>query len=337
MTIDEIPNKNYFPARSGFKPAWLILHSTAGGTSAQAIANYFKSTESTSEPVSSHYVIGQDGTIVQCVKEEDGAWANGYLSPGHDVWWNESINPNLTTISIEHCKPSTDNSDQLTPVQKAASFQLIKEICQRHGIPMRSADTSGGITGHYSLDPVNRRDCPGPYPWSELWTFLQGEKGMDTIPAGWHDDGTTLIAPNGHKIVDGFRAHILASDWDATNEPLENECHVPQLSLGNTSLGGGQRQTFRDTMLYWTPSTNVQKLFVGEELLSCYRIVAGLQGLIARQQADLQKSYDTAPVVTAVKSPVNTDDLVAAVNKLIDVCDPIKTAAQKVLADIGKV
>ena len=170
-----IPNSNCFPGRNGLKPSYIILHGTAGGTSAQAIANYFASTQGGGSPVSSHYVIGQDGTIVQCVSEADGAWANGAFSAGHDAFWDESINPNLITVSIEHCKPSSDNSDALTDAQRASSLKLVQDICDRWGIPKQPADANGGITGHFSMDPINRRNCPGLYPWSELWDALKGE------------------------------------------------------------------------------------------------------------------------------------------------------------------
>lgn len=167
-----MPNANSFSGRNGVRPQWVILHGTAGGSSAQNIATYFASTQGGPNPVSSHYVIGQDGTVVQCVAESDGAWANGYISTGHDAWWSDAVNPNNQTISIEHVKSSLDNSDALTPAQQAASFKLIHDICQRWQIPMRRADASGGITGHYSLDPVNRSDCPGPYNWNALWAYL---------------------------------------------------------------------------------------------------------------------------------------------------------------------
>ncbi|HLI87081.1 MAG TPA: peptidoglycan recognition family protein [Ktedonobacteraceae bacterium] len=174
-----IPSPNCWTGRYGHTPGWIILHGTAGGSSAQAIANWFAQS---SAQVSTHYVIGQDGQIVQCVLEKDSAWGNGVISgpPGksgdgvhHDPWWDSGINPNLLTISIEHVKPHTDNSDNLTTAQKEASFKLVRDICKRHNIPMRYADANGGITGHYSMDPVNRSHCPGPYPWDELWTFLQ--------------------------------------------------------------------------------------------------------------------------------------------------------------------
>jgi N-acetylmuramoyl-L-alanine amidase len=176
-----VPNGNAFVGRDGLKPRYVILHGTAGGTSAQAIANYFASTQGGNNPVSATYVIGTDGTIVQCNSEADGAWANGVFSNGHDSWWDTQVNPNNITISIEHCKASSDNSDALTQPQQAASFKLIHDICQRWNIPMRLADADGGITGHFSIDPVNRSRCPGTYPWDELWAFLKGAGGTETM------------------------------------------------------------------------------------------------------------------------------------------------------------
>ena len=143
-----IPNNNFFPNRIEpvsklqCAPQWVILHGTAGGTSAQAIAQYFQTVQA-----SAHYIVGPDGTIVQCNDEKDGAWANGGITgpPGvsgdgvhHDPWWDTTpfTNPNVRTIAIEHVKASTDNSDQLTDAQKQAAFQLVADICQRWYIPM---------------------------------------------------------------------------------------------------------------------------------------------------------------------------------------------------------
>ena len=162
-----LPSNNYFPTRAGHSPRWIIIHGTAGFDSAEEVGYYFQKAD-----VSTHYTIGRDGTIVQSVLEQDGAWGNGGVTEGHDPWWSRSLNPNHVTISIEHVKPSRDNSDELTEIQKEVSFHLIQRICIRHHIPMRAADGSGGITGHCSMDPVHRSFCPGPYPWDELFAFL---------------------------------------------------------------------------------------------------------------------------------------------------------------------
>lgn len=55
-----------------------------------------------------------------------------------------------------------------------------------------------------------------------LWTLTK-EGPMSGIPAGWHDDGSILTAPNGHRVVRGFRDHILAADWPAALQPVNEE------------------------------------------------------------------------------------------------------------------
>jgi hypothetical protein len=62
---------------------------------------------------------------------------------------------------------------------------------------------------------------------------------MAGIPAGWHDDGTTLTAPNGHKVVLGFRQYILNNYWDPQNQPLEDEDGRNPLEESNPALGAG--------------------------------------------------------------------------------------------------
>jgi hypothetical protein len=44
-----IPNRNYFPSRTGQTPRYVIVHGTAGGTDAAAIARYFQSKVATTQ------------------------------------------------------------------------------------------------------------------------------------------------------------------------------------------------------------------------------------------------------------------------------------------------
>ncbi|CAG7815927.1 unnamed protein product [Allacma fusca] len=170
-----MPSPHHYSGRNGYAPKWLILHGTAGGSSAENIARWFQNPDS---QVAAHYVIGQDGKVVQCVDESSGAWANGRIESGADSWW--SVNPNYVTISIEHVKPKTDNSDAITPAQKTASFNLVRNIISRYpAIRKAWANSAGGITGHFSISPISRERCPGPYPWEELFAFLNGGSGGD--------------------------------------------------------------------------------------------------------------------------------------------------------------
>jgi hypothetical protein len=87
------------------------------------------------------------------------------------------------------------------------------------------------------------------------------------IPAGWQDDGITLSAPNGHKVVRGFREYILTHAWHPENVPLQEEAGRAPLEESNSSLGDGTQQVFNWAMLEWTPSRGVFIAWIGRELL----------------------------------------------------------------------
>ncbi len=154
----------HWNGREGHTPRWIVLHSTSGG----GAASWFQNPQA---QVSTNYVIEKDGTIINCVDELDAAYGNGPLEPGHAAFWDTiGCNPNLVTISIEHSK-AEGNQENLTEAQKAASFYLIQSLCKRWNIPLQAANEHGGIAPHSSLEPVNRKMCPGPYPWQELFAL----------------------------------------------------------------------------------------------------------------------------------------------------------------------
>lgn len=275
----QLLNKNAYSKREGHTPVAIIIHGTASGgwTNAVNVAGYFASTEGTDNPVSAHYIIDKDGTVVRCNDLGDGAWANGILEAGHDPIWDTllhpQINPNNVTISIEHVKFDKFNADQITNAQKHASFQLVAALCETFSIPPLMLDATGGITGHFSISPQSRTDCPSFYPFQELISFLQGEVIM--IPKGWQDDGTTLTAPNGHTVIQGFRDFLLHHAWDADNWPLEEEHEQTPLELSNPDLGNGTQQVFRWAVLEWRPVDNrVFVGWIGQELLKLRTLLA---------------------------------------------------------------
>lgn len=311
LNIQSVLSPNCFNGRDGYKPSWVILHGTAGGSSALNIANFFSDPAS---QVSSNYVVGLAGEIIRCVDESDGAWGNGPISgpPGvggdgihHDSWWDTAApNPNYVTISIEHVKLHDDNSDTLTPAQQASSFALILDICKRNGIPMRAADASGGITGHFSMDPVSRSRCPGTYPWAALWAYLGGT-GMN-LPTGWSDDGTTLkYGP--YVVVRGFRDHVLAGlqdgSWRADDIPYENEHAANPLEYSNPVLKPGTKQRCRYTTLEWNNDKGVFVAYTGPELIKLEQLVVQQAAQIASMSKPAniaQVSQSLATIETAV-------------------------------------
>src|SRR2546430_14363601 len=76
VEIDCLENSS---PRNGHKIKYIVQHGTAGGRRAENIANFYKRTIGGGNPVSTHFVIGQDGQIVQCVPQSLEAWADGIL------------------------------------------------------------------------------------------------------------------------------------------------------------------------------------------------------------------------------------------------------------------
>jgi hypothetical protein len=178
----------------------IVVHGTAccQGMTAQDWAHTFANDEV--EQKSSHFIIGKDGTVVQCVSLRDGAGANDtrQRQAGYDTFWDGTPvdNLNLVTVSIEHVKWDDNNADELTPAQKQASFRLIKWLCDTLHIP------ASHIKTHASIAPKDRADCPGPYPWTELYQFLgEGEDDMLQISDPFAAAHFTQIAPNRWRCV----------------------------------------------------------------------------------------------------------------------------------------
>lgn len=270
----------------------IVIHKTASGNTAQAIAQYFINA---SIGPSVHYVIGLDGTIVQCVPEAMGAGGNGILEAGHDPFWDQfgRVNLNTVTLSIEHVDPSPSNSTPCPQAQIDASFKLVLHLAQKYHI------APDHIKPHSSLEPINRARCPGNYPFAELLAYVQkGGKTMG-VPQGWSDDGHTLTAPNGHRVILGFRDHVLnVPSWDADNQPLDEEYHTNQVLLHDTSIGAGQVQLFRDTMLWYTPTQSVvQEPCLGLEIKAAYDLISTLQPTSASQPP-----IDAAQAIAALRA-----------------------------------
>jgi N-acetyl-anhydromuramyl-L-alanine amidase AmpD len=178
----------------GYTVKYICLHGTGWPASLDYwIANY--------KTAGVTYMIGKDGRVVQFVREHDMHWGNGKIETGAEAFWYEwktsnpaamtipgVVNPNLTTISIEHEKWSKTNAESLTPAQSKASFDLCRHLAGKYNIPLRRArGMDGGFVPHSSMEPVSRSYCPGPYPWEEMFDHI----------LGWKDDGEHLAAPNG--------------------------------------------------------------------------------------------------------------------------------------------
>src|SRR5258707_819902 len=124
--------------------------------------------------------------------------------------------------------------------------------------------------------------------------YGQWTQGGTMVPANWKDDGTTLTAPNGVKVVHGFRDYVLAHNWDPGNIPLAAEFGTSLLESSNPSLGGGTQQLFNWPMFVWNAARCVffecgvrELAFCRQQVQSKATQIQQLDAQIAQLKAEL--------------------------------------------------
>ena len=156
------PNVNSGPQKKLKKVKGIVIHYTANpGSEAEANRNYFESRkdeeDSAENKVSSHFVIGLDGMVIQCIPLDEIAYAS-----------NER---NKDTISIECCHP--DKSGKFTKETYESLISLCAWLCDEYEIEKKN------IIRHYD---VTGKMCPLYYvkkeeKWNELkdsvWNLLK--------------------------------------------------------------------------------------------------------------------------------------------------------------------
>ena len=159
--------KNFFANRLGFTVKAVCLHIAAGPM--QKVFPTFNQPGA----ASAHFCVGKDGSIEQYVSIDDAAWGNG-LYWQNEQWftgkclcllvknpsWSgleRGVNPNLTTISIEH---EGQPDDSWTDAMFAANNRLLQWIATETGLIYVAHRT---LIGHFEIDPLERPNCPGPH------------------------------------------------------------------------------------------------------------------------------------------------------------------------------
>jgi N-acetylmuramoyl-L-alanine amidase len=151
------------------KPNYVMIHHTAQNSTDQTIKTF--QLERTA--VSSHYVVGRDGKIVQMVND----YVRGHHA-GAGRWGNDT-DLNSSSIGIE-----MDNNGLTDPwpqIQIDALLQLLKVLKETHKIPQAN------FIGHADYAPTRKND-PKNFPWKKLAENGFGfwyEEELETPPANF--------------------------------------------------------------------------------------------------------------------------------------------------------
>lgn len=142
------------------KPNYVMIHHTAQDSVAQTIKTFHNE----SVGVSSHYVIGRDGKVVQMLND---------LYRGHHAGagkWGNDTDLNSSSIGIELDNNGT--TDPWTDVQIDALTALLSYLKDTYKIPQAN------FIGHMDFAPARKVD-PSRFPWKKL-----ADKGFGF----WYDD-----------------------------------------------------------------------------------------------------------------------------------------------------
>ncbi|WP_068315019.1 N-acetylmuramoyl-L-alanine amidase [Polycladidibacter hongkongensis] len=108
--------------------------------------------------VSAHYLVKENGGVVQCVPEGRRAWHAGVSS-----WKGESdINSRSIGIEIANAGVQEGEVSAFPPVQIEAVIALCQDILSRHAIP------AAHVLGHSDVAPARKQDPGRHFPWAQL-------------------------------------------------------------------------------------------------------------------------------------------------------------------------
>jgi N-acetylmuramoyl-L-alanine amidase len=152
------PSPNFGERNGGVRPDAIILHYTgmaAGGLAEDWLCNV-------ESQVSSHYLIHEDGRIVQMVPEAARAWHAGQSS------WKGEADMNSRSIGIEIANPGHMNADPANPPAPFDDRQIEAVIALCHSIMARWGIARERVLAHSDVAPGRKIDPGELFPWARL-------------------------------------------------------------------------------------------------------------------------------------------------------------------------
>ncbi|MEX6505805.1 N-acetylmuramoyl-L-alanine amidase [Jiella sp. M17.18] len=147
------PSPNHNERRVSGAPDILLLHYTGMGTG-EGAARWLCDPES---EVSCHYLVHEDGRVVQMVPEARRAWHAGQGS------WRGRSDVNSRSVGIEIVNPGHGNGYPDFPEEQVeAVIALCADIVARNRIPAEF------VLAHSDIAPARKIDPGEKFPWGRL-------------------------------------------------------------------------------------------------------------------------------------------------------------------------
>lgn len=148
-----MPSANFNMRKNERVPDMIVLHTTGMADAPSAIARLCTA----GTEVSAHYVVLENGDVVQCVKEDARAWHAGISS------WGGETDINSSSVGIQIVNGGHDHGYPDFPIRQiAAVIALCKGITLRRGIPKQR------VLAHSDVAPSRKKDPGEKFPWRLL-------------------------------------------------------------------------------------------------------------------------------------------------------------------------
>lgn len=172
----------------------IVLHYTGMADAASAI-DRLRDREA---KVSAHYVVDEDGSVLQMVDERDRAWHAG------KSFWRGIVDVNSASIGIEIVNPGHDCGYRPFPSEQISSvIGLVAQVKDRYAIGR------GNIVGHSDIAPARKRDPGELFPWHELARrrLALPRPTRNLVDPGWAEGGVVMALERfGYDVSDPMAA-----------------------------------------------------------------------------------------------------------------------------------
>ncbi|MDQ3078262.1 MAG: N-acetylmuramoyl-L-alanine amidase [Pseudomonadota bacterium] len=219
MTIDR-PSPNH--DERALPVSMILLHYTGMPDAEGAIARL----TSPDAGVSAHYVVREDGQVLQLVDEHRRAWHAG------KSYWRGITDVNSASVGIEIVNPGHEFGYRPFPDEQiAAVIPLVADIKARHGIGR------GNVVGHSDVAPARKEDPGELFPWHALAKrrLALPSPTRDLMDPYWTDAGFLLALERfGYDVSDNFKAVIAFQRRfrpDLIDGIVDGECRAKLLAL----------------------------------------------------------------------------------------------------------
>jgi N-acetylmuramoyl-L-alanine amidase len=153
VVSDVIPSPNHGERNKGLLPNMILLHYTGMPDVEGAIAQLCTA----GTDVSAHYIVLEDGRIVQCVPEAKRAWHAGV------AFWAGEDDINSCSIGVEIVNRGHDWGYPEFPLRQIAA---VIALCR--GIMLRRKVPSHRVLAHSDVAPSRKKDPGEKFPWHSL-------------------------------------------------------------------------------------------------------------------------------------------------------------------------